>query len=1255
MNDFRSKAVVSIVALSFVFCTFVPAVCSVERGDFYQAGGSEQITIGDEQIIKAKKLKSDDGRSDISLWESIINWFNHFLGHLVDNPVINRIYDLFNAKNKYISSDGVDESNIWTTDKDGIPKYDFAPGDIVYIHGTGFLSWRDVDIDITRPNCVVDSGSTTINLTGGFVYEYDLDGILGFYFVVASDGINSAQIIFTDNHGAIWTTRGDCGDVTQDVNLYDIGDHVYINGKGFTPEVEYEWFIKGKPGGASCHPNEIVASGQVIANESGAFCFYAYEVRGDDCGEYSVKVDSKNDNYRVNAPWPDEPNVDIEKQVWNAITLSWMDSITATVGTILSFRINVMNTGNVDLTNVIVVDDLPSFLSYNDGTATPPPFTSSDHQIIWDLGTLTVGSCQLLTFNATVDTCGFGDNVANVTTDNGVYDEDYVSVEGLPIPSVDVEKKIWDPDTQSWVESIDASAGSTVRFNISIHNDGICSGLMGITVIDMLPPSLEYSNDATPSEPDDITGKQLTWSFPGPFLVGNWIYIEFNATVLYCGELDINVVNVSAQCMITSETVYDEDTASVFGQPISSIDIEKKIWDSDTMSWVEPIYTPVGNTVRFNISVHNDGICSDLTNINVTDFLPPSLEYANSATPFEPIIWAGGKHLTWEFAGPFLVGNWIYIEFNATVAFVGEGINVVNVSATGSTVYDEDTASVFGLANSGIEVTKTADPTSGAPSTNVDFTITVDNTGDCDLDPVIVVDTLPAGMSYVSDDSGGIEGPAGVITWDLGLISPADPPVVITLVAHIDPGASGTLHNVVDVTGTPPYGDDVTDDDFADVTISYGDIEIDKMVWDPDPAWRDQLFIPLGATRTFKITITNTGIWNLTNIYITDTMSSQLIYRNAANYGEYYISPDFHNVIWHFDYLDIGESKTITFDAKAVHTSYGWNKANVTTDQGATAVDIVPIKVYIDRDPPICQLIYPEEGEFLSGTETVRWYAIDDDPDSEVLQIYLYYSPIGINNYHRIAGPLFNNIDIKHGSYNWDTSRLSNGEYKLLVEVVGSGGICHDSAEITIAGGSYDMAIDVIIQDISIDSTSYVKDGDTVRITATITGYGSSKLTKGDITADLSDFGFGMSTADSYNGFEAVWTVENLNSLDDGEITITVNANDVTGSDTIIVDNTDPELTVEKPLNGLYFLNTRLIPLARTIIIGSITIELETDDNNGIDRAEFCIDDELMETDTEGSFEWYTNLPRGQHRLELRVYDNAGNKATQSVDFLKLL
>ncbi len=103
---------------------------------------------------------------------------------------------------------------------------------------------------------------------------------------------------FKENSGAIWTTRNDCGDIKQDVNHYDIGEHVYINGANFNPG-NYFWKIKGQPGGASCDPNIIVAMDIFTVNETGSFCFDAYTVQPDDCGEYKVKFANKGDNYRV--------------------------------------------------------------------------------------------------------------------------------------------------------------------------------------------------------------------------------------------------------------------------------------------------------------------------------------------------------------------------------------------------------------------------------------------------------------------------------------------------------------------------------------------------------------------------------------------------------------------------------------------------------------------------------------------------------------------------------------------------------------------------------------------------------------------------------------------------------------------------------------------------------------------------------------------------------------------------------------------
>lgn len=98
--------------------------------------------------------------------------------------------------------------------------------------------------------------------------------------------------------GSIWTTRNNCGAYEQNVNDYNIGEYVYINGANFMPG-EYDWVITGKPGSASCDPGIVVAFGSLTIDEANAFCFNAYQIQSDDCKEYEVKFDNKHDNYNV--------------------------------------------------------------------------------------------------------------------------------------------------------------------------------------------------------------------------------------------------------------------------------------------------------------------------------------------------------------------------------------------------------------------------------------------------------------------------------------------------------------------------------------------------------------------------------------------------------------------------------------------------------------------------------------------------------------------------------------------------------------------------------------------------------------------------------------------------------------------------------------------------------------------------------------------------------------------------------------------
>ncbi len=122
--------------------------------------------------------------------------------------------------------------------------------------------------------------------------------VMGLVIVAAVGFVLVPQLTKAGAPGAIWTTNGDCGDESQDVNQYNVGDAVFINGSNFD-EGDYDWNITGKPGGASADPDIQVAWGNQSVGESRSFCFNAYTVQSDDDGEYGVSFGTKNDNYRV--------------------------------------------------------------------------------------------------------------------------------------------------------------------------------------------------------------------------------------------------------------------------------------------------------------------------------------------------------------------------------------------------------------------------------------------------------------------------------------------------------------------------------------------------------------------------------------------------------------------------------------------------------------------------------------------------------------------------------------------------------------------------------------------------------------------------------------------------------------------------------------------------------------------------------------------------------------------------------------------
>jgi len=180
--------------------------------------------------------------------------------------------------------------------------------------------------DVNTQYVFVDKTPPTVTKTYGEPYYVDEDCWTDCIF--SDFGMDGETEIETMMSGAIWTTRDDCGEETQNVNGYEIGEEVWVNGHKF-PEGSHSWTIEGLPGKASCHPGEVVASGTVEIGEDGEFCMHAYTVGDDDCGTYKANVGGKMDNYHIIGRPPENDTCILENcSEWiTSETPIWVDAV----------------------------------------------------------------------------------------------------------------------------------------------------------------------------------------------------------------------------------------------------------------------------------------------------------------------------------------------------------------------------------------------------------------------------------------------------------------------------------------------------------------------------------------------------------------------------------------------------------------------------------------------------------------------------------------------------------------------------------------------------------------------------------------------------------------------------------------------------------------------------------------------------------------------------------------------------------------
>lgn len=163
-----------------------------------------------------------------------------------------------------------------------------------------------------------------------------------------------------------------------------------------------------------------------------------------------------------------------------------------------------------------------------------------------------------------------------------------------------------------------------------------------------------------------------------------------------------------------------------------------------------------------------------------------------------------------------------------------------------------------------LELIKQDNPDPVTVSGNVDYVLRVRNLGPSRATNVVVTDTLPASVVYVSGTAsqGSCAQAAAVITCNLGSLASG---ASATITIRVRADSVGSLSNSASVTGTESDPNAANNSSTITTTVApSADLQV-TMVDSADP-------VTAGTNFTYTLTVTNRGPSNATGVTVTDTL-----------------------------------------------------------------------------------------------------------------------------------------------------------------------------------------------------------------------------------------------------------------------------------------------------------------------------------------------------------------------------------------------
>ncbi|VAW36178.1 internalin, putative [hydrothermal vent metagenome] len=400
--------------------------------------------------------------------------------------------------------------------------------------------------------------------------------------------------------------------------------------------------------------------------------------------------------------------------------------------------------------------------------------------------------------------------------------------------------------------------GDGVAYTLSVENTGNTAAT-SVVLVDTLPAGISYSNsNCSDSTSANVAGSTITFNL-SDVTGGSTTTCTINATVTDFGT---HVNNATVTAAVDDNTANNDANSTVQGPVEVDMSIVKT---SDAVGQVAE-----DATVVYTLAVTNNDMDDSATNVVVTDILPPQVTYVSNDCGANV---AAGT-LTWN-AGSVAANATVNCNITVTVSGFGTFDNTADVSADetdNTTGNNSSTTTVEGPTSAaGVDLTmqKTSDAVGEqAPNATVTYMLTVTNNSANAATGVMVVDTLPAGLDYVSNTCGASQA-GGTVTWNIGNLA-ANASVSCDLVTTVV--GNGNISNTASASSNEP--DNNSTDNSATAVISGPaavDLSMTKTASAPDP-------LSVGDTIVYTLVVNSVNTGAATGVVVTDDLPAGVTY-----------------------------------------------------------------------------------------------------------------------------------------------------------------------------------------------------------------------------------------------------------------------------------------------------------------------------------------------------------------------------------------